>query len=96
MWLYKIELRIPAGHAGLTGIAVANAGVTIVPWSANLVWILGDNDYLTFDVNDEVDTSLRVMTYNDDVISHTHHLRFVCVPISQVLRPSTMQIQAVF
>ncbi|MGH3571176.1 MAG: hypothetical protein ACRDUW_05005 [Pseudonocardiaceae bacterium] len=96
VWMYKIELRIPSGHAGLTGIAITYAGVTIVPWSANLAWILGDNDYLTFDVNDEVGQSLRVVTYNDDVISHTHHLRFVCVPISQVIRPATTSVVAVF
>lgn len=95
VWLYEVDIRIPSGHAGLTGFYVANAGVGIVPWANPPQWVNGDNDYFTFEVSEEVDTGLSIVTYNTDVLAHTFYFRFVCVPISQVSLPSTTPIQAV-
>lgn len=95
VWLYKVQVRIPSGHAGFTGFYVANNATPIVPWAPNAAWVNGDNDYFEFDVNDEVSAGLAVATYNTDVIDHTFYFRFVNVPISAVTVPATTPIVAV-
>lgn len=95
VWLYGVELRIPTGHAGLTGIALTFNGVSLVPWAANVSYIVGDDERLDFDVNLETSSGLQVVTYNTDVLSHSFYLRFACVPVSAVAIPAAAQIQAV-
>ena len=95
VWLYQVQVRIPSGHAGFTGLGIQDNGVSLVPWSPNTSWVVGDNDYFVFDVNTETDTGLAVLTYNTDVLVHGFYLRFVCAPISAVAPPPTTQIVAV-
>lgn len=80
-WLHEIQLRIPPGHAGLTGINVSDSGSFILPWTETVDWIIGDNDYVEFSVGDEVTTNLVVTTYNTDFWPHTHYLRFKYTPM---------------
>lgn len=74
--LEAIDLQIPPGHHGQTGLRVALAGVVILPYSLPANWIIGDNLQETFVIGVEIDTQLRVQTYNKGVFDHTHYLRF--------------------
>ena len=74
--LEAIDLQIPPGHHGQTGLAIRLAGVTILPYSNPGGWIIGDNLQETFVIGVQVDTGLRVVTYNLGVFDHTHYLRF--------------------
>lgn len=74
--LVTVEVRIPAGHSGQTGLRVDLVGRTIVPWSDSGSFLSGDNDYFTFDVDLEVDKQLSVVTFNAGNFSHQHYIRF--------------------
>lgn len=75
-WLVDVEIIIPSGHVGLTGIRVMQSGQQIIPWG-NLSWITGDNYQRVFAVNTEIGArSLSVQAYNTDFFAHTFHVRF--------------------
>jgi hypothetical protein len=73
--LNTVELVIPPGHNGLTGIRVMKGDVPIIPYSANS-FIVGNNYAHEFTVNDYVQTSdVKVQTYNIGSYPHTFYLR---------------------
>lgn len=72
--LLSAHLRIPSGHAGLTGWRVDYSTMTIIPFSAPSAYIIGDDEQFEFEVNYEVGNTLQVVTYNTDVYDHTHYL----------------------
>lgn len=82
VWLDSVELRIPVGHRGLTGVYVANNNTAIVPYSSPPTYLIGDDERLTFDIGDEVATQLSIVTYNTDVFDHTFYFRFSGRPMS--------------
>lgn len=73
--LDSVELRIPDGHAGLTGWAIDYAEARILPWSSPDAWVRGDDDLLTFRVGFNITGSVNVVTYNLGVFDHTHIFR---------------------
>jgi hypothetical protein len=75
-WLEQIDLQIPSGHAGVTGIRVVLNGIALLPYATPSQWIIGDDLHEVFDVPIEVDTGLRVNTYNTGQFPHTHLMRF--------------------
>lgn len=72
--LGKLDVVIPAGHAGLTGIAIVWGGRQIVPYEGG-EWIVGNDDEITIELELYVDSSVVVTTYNTDVWDHSHYLR---------------------
>lgn len=72
-----IEILIPAGHAGETGIAIAQAHQIIIPYDGT-DWIIGDDNLLTWPVDDYLQTgSWSAFTYNTDAFNdHTWYVRF--------------------
>lgn len=72
-----IEILIPAGHAGETGIAIAQAHQVIIPYDG-ADWIIGDDNLLTWPVSDYLQTgSWSAFTYNADQFNdHTWYVRF--------------------
>lgn len=75
-FLVDIEIFIPPGHAGLTGINIRQSGQQILPF-ANLSWIIADNYSRIFPVNVEIGSrSISVRTYNTDVFVHAFYVRF--------------------
>lgn len=82
IWLDAIELRIPVGHHGLTGIYVANSGTAIMPYSSPPSFLVGDDERLSFDVGVEVDNLLQIVTYNTDIFNHTFYLRLSGQPMT--------------
>ena len=43
VWLYTVEVRIPPGPSGLAGIQVVSNGTTVVPWTDDVGWLIGEN-----------------------------------------------------
>ena len=84
VWLDSVELRIPSGHCGLTGIHAANSGTQLFPYSETVSYLVGDDERLIFDIGQEFDTGLQIVTYNTDVFSHTFYLRFSGRPMAVV------------
>lgn len=73
--LLWVEIIIPPGHSGTTGIRLSRAGTVIIPFSYNS-WIVGDDDRLTLSFNGEItQIGLDIDTYNNDVYDHTFYLR---------------------
>lgn len=75
IWIDSIDLRIPAGHRGLTGIYIANNGTAIMPYASPPSFIVGDDDHYQFDVGVEVATQFQIVTYNLDVFAHQFLLK---------------------
>lgn len=74
--LIDIELYVPIGHAGLTGIRASSSHQQILPWG-NAGWITVDNYFRVFEFNDQVGANaISIQGYNTDVIAHTFWLRF--------------------
>lgn len=75
--LIGIDLLIPPGHSGTTGIRLELAGAPILPWSSTPQWIIGDGLSELFDSDIEVDRGLVAVTYNEGNYTHSHYLRLV-------------------
>lgn len=70
-----IEVLIPLGHAGLTGLRVTYDGATILPWTQGDRWLIGDNVDRAFPVGLPVSHPLVVRAFNtDDTFPHTFFL----------------------
>ena len=74
--LEAIDLTIPPGHLGFTGFSLRLAGVTILPYSNPGAFIVADNLQETFVLGVEVDTGVRVVTYNTGLYSHAFYIRY--------------------
>jgi hypothetical protein len=73
--LRRLEILIPPGHAGLTGIAARNQGVQVVPWGTS-GFLVGDDLNLPIDLDyDVATTGLTIFTYNTGQYPHSHYLR---------------------
>jgi hypothetical protein len=71
--LDEIELIIPSGHAGLTGIQFQIAGAVVLPWGSVPTagqtpgqWIIGNNLDRTWQIGVEVGATLIAKAYNTD------------------------------
>lgn len=94
--LNSVEVRIPPGHGGLTGIAILWGGVPIVPWGPALTYIVGDDDYFTFDVDEQIGGTVTVQTYNTDAANdHSHYLRFNVTPFSLIVPAAVASVTPV-
>ena len=88
-----IEIVIPDGHAGLTGLALAQAHQQIIPQNLGQ-WIISNDEKLTFPVEDYGNNGdWQAIAYNTDVYDHNFYLRFLCADITPppagLLNPAT-------
>lgn len=74
--LSNVEIYIPSGHAGQTGIRVELAQQQIMPYSTAPAWVKGNDFRHDFPIDVEVGSGLRVATFNIGIYAHTHYLRF--------------------
>lgn len=73
--LDQVEIVIPSGHVGLTGVRVLQASQQIVPWG-NSGFISSNDEKLIIPLSTEIGASaISVQTYNTDVYPHTFYLR---------------------
>ena len=83
--LHQMEIRIPPGHMGVTGIALWDSGAFMIPHSeADPAWIVGNNDLLTYNYEKELGKNVQLATYNTGVYDHTWQVRFIYTPMSAV------------
>lgn len=83
-WLWRMEVRIPPGHAGLTGIALIDSGSFVIPFSnPGRAWLVGDDDLLSYTYGNELKANVKLATYNtDDTYNHGWQVRLVYTPMS--------------
>jgi hypothetical protein len=81
VWVNSVNVRIPPGHCGQTGIQIQYGGVPIVPWNDLTAFIVEDDKDYDFDVNFEFDQSLTVILFNQGAYSHTFYVRWNVTPI---------------
>lgn len=78
--LHGMQVQIPAGHNGLTGVRILYLGQQVIPWS-NYAWLVGSGDNFTFAWDAEVmATGLTVQAYNTDLTAHQLFLRADLTP----------------
>lgn len=85
-YLWRAEFRIPAGHQGLTGIALVDSGTFIIPYSSGApAWLIGDNDLLEYPYDKELGANVQLATYNtDDTYDHGWQVRLIYTPVAAV------------
>jgi len=83
-FLWEVNIRIPPGHAGYTGIAVIDSGSFILPYSAGgPAWFIGDDDDLTFPYGKQLGATVQLAYYNTSTdYSHGWQVRLVYTPMS--------------
>jgi hypothetical protein len=73
--IVDIELEVPPGHNGLTGIRIVKGDVQLIPWSAGTFIVA--NDYTrVFAVGAYIPTTdMTIQAYNTGAYPHTFYLR---------------------
>jgi len=77
--LISIELEIPPGHNGLTGIRIMKGDTQLLPFGSNS-WIIANGYTNTFAIDDYMPTGdIKVQAYNQGAYPHTFYLRMSMV-----------------
>jgi hypothetical protein len=75
-YLADVELLVPPGHGGLTGVRIRMSRQQVIPWGSNS-WIIADNYIRVFDVREEIGiNTVSVQAYNTDVFEHSFYMLF--------------------
>jgi hypothetical protein len=75
--LLSIEIDVPDGHCGLTGIRILQASQQIVPHANNSYFVANDKNTV-YPFDDQITaTGLVIVTYNTDVFDHKFYLTAV-------------------
>lgn len=86
VFLWKMEVRIPPGHAGLTGIALVDSGSFVIPYDpGNEVWIIGDDDLLEYPYEKELGSNVQLATFNGGSYNHGWQVRLFYTPMSALV-----------
>lgn len=72
------------GHAGYTGIALIDSGSFVVPYAqAAQAWLIGDDDDLTFEIEQQTGSSVSLGYYNTSTdFQHGWQVRITYTPMS--------------
>jgi len=82
-WLWRVEIRIPAGHQGTTGLALTDSGKFIVPFAdPGPAWVVGDDDLLEYPYGAEVGANVTFLAYNSGNFDHAWQCRLVYTPVA--------------
>jgi len=83
--LHHMEVRIPPGHQGVTGLALVDSGSFVIPYSPHSpAWIIGDDDLLEYDYENELGSNVYLATYNTGTYDHSWQVRLIYTPMSAV------------
>ena len=96
--LESLDLTIPPGHLGFTGFSLRLASATILPYSNPGQFIVGDSLQETFIIGVDIDTGVRVVTYNTGQYPHAFYIRYRIrmvpvasgVPTPALIAPATL------
>lgn len=73
----SVEIVIPDGHSGLTGLAILQAHQQVIPWTAG-AFIVGNAEVIRWETAGFIDNGAwSVLCYNTDVFAHTFHIRYL-------------------
>lgn len=87
----KIRILIPAGHAGLTGIALGYGGNNVIPTGLH-AYYSGDNREVIIDYTDlNPGVSWQALLCNNDLITHVWEVDFDLTEIGVTNGTSTIQ-----
>ena len=83
-WVWRVEVRVPPGHAGYTGIALTDSGSFIVPYAnPGPAWLIGDDDLLEYPLDKQVGLNLAFWSYNTSTdYQHGWQCRVIYTPMS--------------
>lgn len=81
--IVNIEVMIPPGHAGLTGLAIAYSGQQLVPWANGNAWLKGDDLTRVIPFDFQVGRPLTLSGFNTDIFDHTFYLLAEVTDLSQ-------------
>lgn len=83
-YVWRVEVRIPPGHAGVTGIALVDSGSFLVPYAnPGPAWLIGDDDLLEYPLGKETGVNLALWSYNTSTTyDHGWQVRIVYTPIA--------------
>jgi hypothetical protein len=89
-FLWEWNLRIPPGHAGVTGIALVDSNQFILPYAnPGPAWFIGDDDDLTFPYGKQLGSNVVVAYYNTSTTyTHGWQCRFVFTPMADLTESS--------
>lgn len=81
--LWMVEVRIPAGHQGVTGLALVDSGQFILPYEVSgQAWLVGNDDLLRYPYDKEVGANVAFLAYNNGAYDHTWQCRLVYSPVA--------------
>lgn len=91
----EVEIVIPAGHAGLTGIALGQGGQVVIPATAG-AYIIGDSDVIRWPLDGFLDNgSWFAQAYNTDVFDHQWFVRFLVTETAPVIAAPSLPLSGV-
>lgn len=77
--IVDIELEVPPGHNGLTGIRVTKGDAQLMPWGSG-TWIIANNYNRVFPVGVYLPTGdVQLQGYNTGAYPHSFYLRMTIV-----------------
>lgn len=80
--LVGVQIVIPDGHSGLTGIFLAVAHSRVIPYTAD-AWIVGNDEVIDWDTAHYLNTGAwSAFVYNVDLIDHAFHLRYLVADLN--------------
>ena len=83
--LHSMQVRIPPGHQGVTGLALVDSGSFVIPFSGDTpAWLIGDDDDLTYAYERELGANVQIATYDTGAYNHAWQIRLVYTPMSAV------------
>lgn len=81
--LWQMEVVIPAGHQGYTGLQLYSSGAPIVPGAASSYpWFTGDDEHPTYPYSWEVQAGSVLRTFNTGTYDHTWQVRLLYTPVA--------------
>lgn len=81
----RVDIYIPAGHAGLTGFQLANAHQPVIPFDTG-EYIIGENERLSYPLEGYGDSgSWQMFAYNLDQFNHTFYVTFLLKIVRQAV-----------
>lgn len=86
----RIEVDVPPGHTGHTGIQVLSAKAQLVPATFGAFLVADDHDF-GWDMVGVIDTgSFQVKAYNTDIYDHTFYIRFSVLDFAYAQPPQPL------
>lgn len=75
--LIEVQVIIPRGHNGLTGLAVRLGTTRVLPWDDPTAWLRGNDENRTFPVYTQAAAVATILGFNTGQLAHSFYLRFL-------------------